>query len=461
MATKIKMKNNGKEYFRCTTCSYETPQWLGRCPSCGEWNTFIRQERNGKGKTNLKNKKENRAQLINDFVIDKENQRYQSGIRELDRVLGGGLVSGSLILVGGEPGIGKSTLVLQAAGQLSKNIGCTLYVTAEESIRQIHIRAKRLSVNAEKLYLLSETDLDQIIEQILYIKPKVAIIDSIQIINDNSIPSAPGSINQVKNCTSRLMEIAKKNNIALIIIGHVTKGGIIAGPKILEHMVDTVLYLEGERFHSFRLLRGIKNRFGTTNELGIFQMQNEGLKEVLNPSKMLLSSRSEPIPGTVTTVTFEGSRPLAIEIEALVSNSFLTNPRRITTGVDYNRVSLIIAVLENKLGLNFQYKDIYVNAAGGIKVSEPAIDLGIGLAIISSSKGFAVDMDTVVFGELGLTGELRAVGMCERRVKEAQKIGYKKIIMPSENARQSGHLYKGMDIKGISNVHEILNFIKK
>jgi len=257
------------------------------------------------------------------------------------------------------------------------------------------------------------------------------------------------------------MEVAKKNNIAMIIIGHVTKGGAIAGPKILEHMVDTVLYLEGERFHSFRLLRGIKNRFGTTNELGIFQMKNEGLSEVLNPSKMLLSARKQSIPGTVTTVTFEGSRPLAVEIEALVSSSFLTNPRRITTGVDYNRVSLIIAVLENRLGIKFQYKDIYVNAAGGIKINEPAIDLGIALAIISSSKGIAIDMDTVVFGELGLTGELRSVSMSERRIKEAQKIGYKKSIIPLENARQLSSLFDNLAIKGIYSIKDLLDIMKK
>ncbi len=455
------MKNNRKIIFRCEQCDYETLQWLGRCPSCGKWNTFIRQERSDSGKNQSKINKDNHAQPINYFQFDGKDDRYRSSIQEFDRVLGGGIVPGSLVLIGGEPGIGKSTLILQAADQLAKNIGKLLYITAEESIRQIHIRAQRLSVNAEQLYLLSETDLDQIIVQLLHVKPKIAIIDSIQIINDNSIPSTPGSVGQVKNCTSRLMEIAKKNNIAMIIIGHVTKGGAIAGPKILEHMVDTVLYLEGERFHSFRLLRGIKNRFGTTNELGIFQMENKGLQEVINPAKILLSSRTQPIPGTVTTVTFEGSRPLAVEIEALVSSSFLNNPRRITTGVDYNRVSLIIAVLENQLGLKFQYKDIYVNAAGGIKISEPAIDLGIALAIISSSKGFAIDMDTVVFGELGLTGEIRSVGMSDRRLKEAQKIGYKKSIIPLENARQLSSLFNSLEIKGICSVQEIMNILKK
>jgi len=455
------MKNNSKTFFSCKQCNYETLQWLGRCPSCGSWNSFIRQEKTGNRTLYPKNEKENHAQPINGFRFNDEDHRFQSGIKEFDRVLGGGVVSGSLILIGGEPGIGKSTLVLQVANHLAKNIGKSLYITAEESIRQIHLRAQRLSVNAEQLYLLSETDLDQIIAQILYLKPKIAVIDSIQIINDSSVPSTPGSVNQVKNCTSRLMEIAKKNNIAMIIIGHVTKGGAIAGPKILEHMVDTVLYLEGERFHSFRLLRGIKNRFGPTNELGIFQMENKGLKEVIDPSAILLSSRTQPIPGTVTTVTFEGSRPLAVEIEALVSSSFLNNPRRITTGVDYNRVSLIIAVLENRLGLQFQYKDIYVNAAGGIKITEPAVDLGIALAIISSSKGFAIDMNTVVFGELGLTGELRAVGMGERRLKEAQKIGYTKSIIPLENARQTSSLFDNLEIKGVNNIQELIDIMKK
>jgi DNA repair protein RadA/Sms len=454
------MKNN-KTFFQCEKCNYETSQWLGRCPSCGAWNSFIKQERLDNNRILYKNGKENYAQPINHFQFSRENNRYQSGIQEFDRVLGGGVVSGSLILIGGEPGIGKSTLVLQIANQLAKNIGKSLYISAEESMKQLHLRAQRLSVDASQLYILSETDLDQIIAQIKYLRPKIAVIDSIQIINDASVLSMPGSVNQVKNCTSKLMEIAKKNNIAMIIIGHVTKGGAIAGPKILEHMVDTVLYMEGERFHSFRILRGIKNRFGTTNELGIFQMENEGLKEVMNPSKMLLSSRSQAIPGTVTTVTFEGSRPLAVEIEALVSSSFLNNPRRISTGVDYNRVSLIIAVLENRLGLQFQYKDIYVNAAGGIKISEPAIDLGIALAMISSSKGFAIDMNTVVFGELGLTGELRSVGMCERRLNEAQKIGYKKCIIPLENAKQISSLYDHLEIKGIQNVHELLNVFGK
>ena len=453
------MKTNNKIFFQCQQCNYETPQWLGRCPACGAWNSFTKQEKFERNKRLAEIEVENLAHPVNHIQFNQEDHRYLSGMKEFDRVLGGGIVSGSLVLIGGEPGIGKSTLVLQIANQLAKNIGKSLYISAEESIRQISLRAHRLSVDVPQLYILSETDLDQIITQIKKIKPRVAVIDSIQIIHDASLPSVSGSVNQVKNCTSRLMEVAKKDEIAMMIIGHVTKGGAIAGPKTLEHMVDTVLYMEGERFHSFRLLRGIKNRFGNTNELGIFQMEEEGLREVSNPSSKLLSNRNKAIPGTVTTVTFEGTRPLAVEIEALVSSSFLTNPRRITTGVDYNRVSLILAVLENRLGIQFQNKDIYVNVAGGIKISEPAIDLGIALAIISSSKGFPVDLKTVVFGEVGLTGELRSVSRCERRLNEAQKIGYQRGIIPLENARQLSSPDDHFELRAIQGIDELLNLL--
>jgi len=454
------MKNK-KNIYRCSHCSFETLQWLGRCPSCGSWNTFQKKEVSDKRNYEQDCAIKNYAQKLTQIKFQNKDFRYKSGITEFDRPLGGGIVPGALILLGGEPGIGKSTLVLQVAGKITKNVGKALYVTAEESISQIHIRARRLSVISEQLYLLSETNLDQIIYQIKTLSPKIAIIDSIQIINDNSIPYSPGSINQVKNCTLRLMEIAKKNNIAVIIIGHVTKGGIIAGPKIMEHMVDTVLYLEGEKYNSFRILRGIKNRFGTTNELGIFQMEDKGLKEVINPSKMLISSRDKPIPGAITSVTFEGSRPLVLEIEALVSSSFLNNPKRITTGVDSNRVSLIIAVLENRLGIQFQNKDIYVNAVGGIRINEPAIDLSIAFAIASNFKGFTIDLDTIVFGELGLTGELRSVGMCQRRLSEAQKIGYKRAIIPFENSRQLNSSTEGFKILGMKNINEINNFMRR
>lgn len=452
------MRSNSK-YYRCEKCNFETSQWFGRCPNCGSWNSLLEEDLPKKNKAYPKVQEEDLAKPIIKLEINAEEQRYKTEILEFDRVLGGGIVPGSLILIGGEPGIGKSTLALQIAQQLAREIGKILYISAEESISQIVLRARRLSVESENLYLLSENDLELIIAQMNYIKPKISIIDSIQIISDNNIPSTPGSVNQVKNCTSKLMEIAKKNNIALIIIGHVTKDGEIAGPKILEHMVDTVLYLEGERFQSYRLLRSIKNRFGTTNELGIFIMENSGLKEINNPSKILLNSRSQPIPGTVTTIAFEGSRPLAVEIEALTSSSYLNYPRRLTTGVDYNRVSLIIAVLENKLKLQLQNKDIYINTAGGIKINEPAIDLGIAVAIISSIKGLAIPLDTVAFGELGLTGEVRTVELCERRLREVQQIGYKRSIIPFDNAQQIQGSFKDLEIKALQSISDIWSFL--
>ena len=454
------MKNN-KKYYLCEKCNFETSQWLGRCPNCGAWNTLIPLNVSEKSEMVAKIEKGDLARRLTEIKLNAEEQRYQTGILEFDRVLGGGIVPGSLILIGGEPGIGKSTLSLQIAQQLGEEVGKVLYITAEESLNQIFLRANRLAVNSNQVYLLSEKDLEKIIAQIAQLKPQIAIIDSIQIIHDTSTPSAPGSVSQVRNCTSRLMEIAKRENIAVIIVGHVTKGGEIAGPKILEHMVDTVLYLEGERFQTYRLLRGIKNRFGATNELGIFQMEQAGLKEVTNPSKILLSSRANPIPGTATTVTFEGSRPLAVEIEALTSSSFLNYPRRVATGVDYNRVSLIIAVLENKLQLQLQNKDIYINTAGGIKINEPAIDLGIAMAMVSSMKSLAIPLDTVVFGELGLTGEVRAVGLCERRLKEAQHIGYKRGIIPLENAKQITANFNDLKIEPIQNIRDIIYFLKK
>ncbi len=452
------MRNSIKVY-RCENCNFETSQWLGRCPNCGTWNSLLAEDLTQKNKPYPRIEENSLAKPISKLKITSREQRYKTDILEFDRVLGGGIVPGSLILIGGEPGIGKSTLALQIAQQLAQKIGKILYISAEESIRQIVLRARRLSIDSEHLYLLSENDLELIIAQINYLKPKIGIIDSIQIINDINTQSAPGSVNQVKNCTSKLMEFAKKNNIALIIIGHVTKDGEIAGPKTLEHMVDTVLYLEGERFQSYRLLRSIKNRFGTTHELGIFQIDNRGLQEVTNPSKILLTSRNHPIPGIVTTIAFEGSRPLAVEIEALTSSSYLNYPRRVTTGVDYNRVSLIIAVLENKLKLQLQNKDIYINTAGGIKISEPAIDLGIALAIISSIKDLAIPLDTVVFGELGLTGEIRTVALCERRLIEVQHIGYKKSIIPFDNAQQVQGTYENLEIKALRNIGDILSFL--
>lgn len=454
------MKNNTK-YYRCEECNFETSQWLGRCPNCGAWNSLLSQDIAEINIKKIKIEAKDLAKPVSKLKFTVAEQRYETGIAEFDRVLGGGIVPGSLVLIGGEPGIGKSTLALQIAQQLVKIAGKILYISAEESIRQVSIRANRLSVDSEHIYLLSENALEKIVAQIVEIKPKIVIIDSIQIINDSSIPSIPGSVAQVKSCTSRLMEMAKRENIALIIIGHVTKDGGIAGPKTLEHIVDTVLYLEGERFQTYRLLRSIKNRFGATNELGIFQMEKVGLKEVKNPSKILLTSRSQPIPGTVTTITFEGSRPLAVEIEALTSSSYLNYPRRLTTGVDYNRVSLIIAILENKLKIQLQNKDVYINTAGGIKINEPAIDLGIAVAIISSVKNSAISLDTVVFGELGLTGEVRSVGLCERRLKEAKSIGFRKCVIPFDNAQQISDKFDNLEVKTLNNIEDIVALLNK
>ena len=452
------MVKSSSEYYRCEKCNFETYRWLGRCPNCGAWNSLLSIDISEK---TTKIDKEDLAKPISGLKFDDDEQRYKTGIAEFDRVLGGGIVPGSLVLIGGEPGIGKSTLALQIAQQLIEIVGKVLYVSAEESLRQISLRAKRLSVSSGHIFLLSENNLEKIVAQMVEIKPKIAIIDSIQIISDSNIPSAPGSVAQVKSCTSRLMDIAKRENIALIIIGHVTKDGGIAGPKTLEHIVDTVLYLEGERFQSYRLLRSMKNRFGATNELGIFQMENDGLKEVKNPSKILLSSREQPIPGTVATISFEGSRPLAVEIEALTSTSYLNYPRRLTTGVDYNRVSLIIAVLENKIKIQLQNRDIYINTAGGIKINEPAIDLGIAVSIISSIKNLAIPLDTVVFGELGLTGEVRSVGLCERRLKEAQNIGFKRCIIPYDNGQKISNKFEHLEVKSISSIKDIIALLDK
>lgn len=449
------------QIYQCEECDFETSQWLGRCPNCGAWNTLILKNVSEKNIISIKIKKEELAQPISALKLYENNKRYRIGIREFDNVLGGGIVPGSLVLIGGEPGIGKSTLALQVADRLADNAGKIIYISAEESIKQISLRANRLSVNSDNIYLLSESNLELIIAQLKEIKPIIAIIDSIQTIHDNYIPSATGSISQIKSCTSKLMETAKRDNIALIIIGHVTKDGGIAGPKVLEHIVDTVLYIEGDRFSEHRLLRSIKNRFGTTNEIGIFQMKNSGLEEVENPSELLLSSRSHPITGTVTTVTVEGSRPLVVELEALVSNSFLDYPRRFATGVDSNRLLLIIAILEKKIQVQLHNKDIYINTVGGIKISEPAIDLGIAIAIISSLKNIEIPLGTIVLGELGLTGEVRKIQFCDNRLREARRVGYNKCIIPFDNVNKLSNEFNDCEIKPLKDLGSVLSILKE
>lgn len=453
------MDRGEKSIFRCQQCGYESFRWLGRCPDCGGWNTLIEEAFKEEKKYSLYPEEQSTPLPINKIEIEENKARYKVGISEFDRVLGGGIVPGSLILVGGEPGIGKSTLLLQIANILSNQYGTVLYISSEESPYQIKLRASRLGTLAEKLFLVSETDLEVIKKHINNIKPKVAIIDSIQTINDYEITSAPGSISQIRECTGQLMRFAKSKEISIFIIGHVTKGGILAGPKVLEHIVDTVLYLEGEQYNIYRILRSTKNRFGSTNELGIFKMGEKGLTEVLNPSELLLSEKPSHVSGSVVAATFEGSRPILVEVQALISYSNLGIPRRMTTGVDYNRVLLILAVLEKRVGYSLQSQDVHVNIAGGIKVLEPALDLAIVMAIASSFKNITIDSSTVVFGEVGLAGEIRMVNQVEKRIQEVLKMGFKRCFIPQGNLKtlSSFKSKKDLEIIGIKTVREAIN----
>lgn len=453
------MGKEGKTIFRCQQCGYESFRWLGRCPDCGGWNTLIEEVFREEKKYSFHPEGHSVPLPISKIEIGKNKARYKTEISELDRVLGGGIVPGSLILVGGEPGIGKSTLLLQIANSLSSNYGIILYVSAEESLYQIKLRASRLGVFAEKLFLVSETDIEVIKKHINEIKPKVVIIDSIQAINDYEISSSPGSISQVRECTAQLMRLAKSKEISIFIIGHVTKGGILAGPKVLEHIVDTVLYLEGEQYNIYRILRSTKNRFGSTNELGIFKMEEKGLAEVLNPSELLLSEKPSHASGSVVAAAFEGSRPLLVEMQALVSYSNLGIPRRMTTGVDYNRVLLILAVLEKRVGYSLHSQDVHVNIAGGIKVLEPSLDLAIIMAIASSFKDVPIDSGTVIFGEVGLAGEVRMVNQVEKRIQEVLKMGFKRCIIPKSNLKNLNNFLskKDLTIIGVKTVQEAIN----
>lgn len=455
------MGKEGKTIFRCQQCGYESFRWLGRCPDCGGWNTLIEEVFREEKKYSFHPEGHSVPLPISKIEIGKNKARYKTEISELDRVLGGGIVPGSLILVGGEPGIGKSTLLLQMANSLSSNYGIILYVSAEESLYQIKLRASRLGVFAEKLFLVSETDIEVIKKHINEIKPKVVIVDSIQAINDYEISSSPGSISQVRECTAQLMRLAKSKEISIFIIGHVTKGGILAGPKVLEHIVDTVLYLEGEQYNIYRILRSTKNRFGSTNELGIFKMEEKGLAGVLNPSELLLSEKPSHVSGSVVAAAFEGSRPLLVEMQALVSYSNLGIPRRMTTGVDYNRVLLILAVLEKRVGYSLHSQDVHVNIAGGIKVLEPSLDLAIIMAVASSFKDVPIDSGTVIFGEVGLAGEVRMVNQVEKRIQEVLKMGFKRCIIPKSNLKNLNNFLskKDLTIIGVKTVQEAINLV--
>lgn len=440
--------------FFCKECGYESSKWLGQCPGCREWNTFVEEIVVKTGKNTSSAMISDKKPSCISQIETKGEERTSTGFEELDRVLGGGVVRGSLTLIGGDPGIGKSTLLLQVCRNLSDAGKQVLYVSGEESLQQIKIRADRIGTFKDNMQLFCETNLEIIREVLKREHPDVAIIDSIQTIYDAEVGSAPGSVSQVRESTNTLMNIAKTEEISIFVVGHVTKEGVVAGPRVLEHMVDTVLYFEGDRHASYRILRGVKNRFGSTNEIGVFEMCQEGLSEVRNPSEYMLNGRPENASGSIVACALEGTRPILAEIQALVCRTNFGLPRRTAAGTDYNRVNLLMAVLEKRLGLKLGEFDAYINVAGGIKINEPALDLGIILAILSSYKDFPIDEKTIAFGEVGLSGEVRAVSMAERRVVEAVKLGFSRCIMP-QVSMQNLEKIKGMELIGIKNIKEL------
>lgn len=447
-----------KVQYVCQECGYDSPKWLGRCPACSAWNTMIEES--------VSSKKEHKKDRT---IADKPRPitavdmaavpRKLTGVAEFDRVLGGGIVPGALILIGGDPGIGKSTLLLQVAAGMSNVYGEVLYVSGEESAAQTRMRAERLGKISEKLLVMTETNLDDVIIETSRLKPALVIIDSIQTMYSPDVPAAPGSVGQVRESTGKLLRLAKESGVPIAIIGHVTKEGNIAGPRLLEHMVDVVLYFEGERSYAFRVLRAIKNRFGSTNESGIFSMEEGGLIEVKSPSSMLLTERPEGAPGSVVLASMEGMRPLLIEIQALVSTTCFGMPRRTAAGFDYNRLILLMAVLEKRVGVMLSNQDAYVNAVGGIKIVEPAADLAVALAVTSSFRNLPIKQDTVVMGEIGLTGEVRMVSRVENRISEAVTLGFKRFVIPAGNLANIKVRQQGLDIIGVSNVADAMEAV--
>ncbi len=446
-----------KSKWVCQNCGYETPAYLGKCPECSSWGSFLEEAEMISKIQPIHESKiffENNVQKITDIFLD-ETMRFSTGMEEFDRVLGGGLVEGSLVLLAGDPGIGKSTLILQACSFLSSNNLCVLYVSAEESVKQLKMRANRLNLNAQNLNVLSQINVNEIKSAIEKLNPKIVVIDSIQAIYSPNITSSPGSVSQVREACNIFMEIAKTSGTTIIVVGHVTKDGAIAGPRVLEHMVDTVLQFEGEKYKFFRLLRAVKNRFGSTNEVGIFNMNDCGLEEVQNPSELFLAGRMEMMAsGSVVIVTNEGTRPLLVEIQALTGNTSYPSPRRVATGIEYNRVLQIIAVLERRVGINLSKQDVYVNVVGGMEINEPAADLGIALAIATCVRNVTIEPSTVIIGEIGLSGEIRPVNQIELRVKEAAKLGFKKVIVPKSSCNCK--FEKGIEIIEVGKLTEAI-----
>lgn len=448
-----------KTKYVCQSCGYETAKWLGKCPECTKWNTFVEEidQKSTKKEVFIIDKSSSKPVSINS-IESKEEERFTTDINELDRVLGGGIVKGSLVLVGGDPGIGKSTLLIQVSSNVA-NLGKTvLYITGEESESQIKMRAKRLGINSENLYIFAENNLSIIESYLESVNPELIILDSIQTVFSPEISSAPGTVSQIKEGTSKFMKISKKMGISTFIVGHVTKEGSLAGPKLLEHMVDTVLYFEGERYNTYRLVRAVKNRFGSTNELGVFEMRDLGLVELDNPSKILISEKPKDVAGSVIISTVEGTRPMLLELQALVSPTSFGIPKRTSTGVDYNRVGMLLAVLEKRVGLQIQNQDVYINIVGGIKINEPSIDLGIAISVASSFRNIPIDEDIAVTGEVGLTGEVRAVSFIEKRIAECKKLGFKKIVVPRSNYDVVKET-KGIEIWPVDNLRQAINIV--
>ena len=444
-------------YF-CQSCGYESPKWMGQCPGCREWNTFVEETVEKKSAAKAHERRAAGGPVCLSSIETKEEDRVTTRMQELDRVLGGGIVPGSLVLVGGDPGIGKSTLLLQVCQKLADDGHEVLYISGEESLKQIKLRAERIGQFSDKLRLFCETNLELIGDTIRSSKPEVVIIDSIQTMYNEDVSSAPGSVSQVRESTSVLMQLAKGLGISIFIVGHVTKEGTVAGPRVLEHMVDTVLYFEGDRHASYRILRAVKNRFGSTNEIGVFEMRETGLAEVENPSQFMLNGRPEEASGSIVACSMEGTRPILLEIQALVARSQLAMPRRTAAGMDYNRVNLLLAVLEKRLNLHLSGSDVYVNIAGGIRISEPAIDLGVVLAIVSSSRDQAIDEKVLAFGEVGLSGEVRAVSQAAQRVQEAKKLGFTTVILPEVCREQIGAV-DGVRLIGVRTVGDAVRAI--
>lgn len=449
-----------KTQYVCQNCGYNSPRYLGRCPNCGEWNTLVEEQ----VQVTPSAKQSSRSTTLTGLVAkaqkigeinSQETPRVKTRLNELNRVLGGGIVPGSLILIGGDPGIGKSTLLLQVSGQLSEQHQRVLYVSGEESATQIKMRAERLAVSADDFYIYPETNMDSVQETIRDLKPDYVIIDSVQTMQATDVSSAIGSVSQIREVTAQLMKIAKSNNITIFVVGHVTKGGALAGPKILEHMVDTVLYFEGDLHHTYRILRSVKNRFGSTNELGIFEMHTDGLSEVKNPSEIFLEERLEDATGSAVVVSLEGTRPILVEIQALVTPTVYGNAQRTATGLSRNRVSLIMAVLEKRANLMLQNQDAYLKAAGGVKLDEPAIDLAIAISIASSYRDKGTQPRDAFIGEVGLTGEIRRVNRIEQRVAEAKKLGFKRIFIPKNNLK-GWQPPTGIEVVGVATLRQAL-----